>query len=648
MSNQCCQSYEVYAMEARGKIGELTTTGPKLCVGHVSRSPGSFVLRVTDQADGQGGGLDPSVVAMLRCICHGQIPSESDRATGAVVIHRVTKLTDCTFIFTLQRRQDRMPEIFLCVPRNTDVTTRFAPYRVPVHYTGLWHDTVLFRQREPDRKTGKCAICMDRGCERRLPCGHGALCMVCVDQMPACPFCRVPFAPHLVIIDGDCQLYSNVEGMKLRENVHFDPEAGSSTPRSGTLRITREGSQTSHRVVERVVHTTHVSNYVGDLISLSSVAHQNVVPMRACLGDNMGDRMFDYMYWVNLPGPYTLRLYSDRTNSGTLANPAKAMTRADRCFALEGAWKGLRYLGTQGYFHCDIQSANIFLQREGNRIDGWIGDVNGRCVTFWEKLDASHYYGYPFNHETVYPSNRWGAFSGQRIFDVRMDGSQADQVMLGQGGEVDRHRRPGSVLVTAVNLCPEVKWDVAGHTISTWIKGVCEQIRRTTPREGIRPVIDFLVTHLWSLCDSHDFKKTVQLWRSNVVLDGMIERLGAAATKEHAAASDRAANRTSERLRTTDQEKELAKKENAKQSSKALRKITRKQQATAEYTGSSTLNEARVFDRIMTEEYDKLLWAYLSQLGKQPQPSSQTPQESWTKEAYAFSATDQYSTLDFR
>ena len=427
-------------MEAGQSLGYLQMNQTMLCKGHVSRQSGLFTIRITDQADGKGGGLDPSVVAMLRYICFGQIPSDSGGPTAPVVIHRVTKMEeDCVFIFTLQRHKELMPEILLCVPENKDwiwVSTRFGSFPVPTKERGLWQDAVqMFRQsrlRMKTRDDRTCAICLSSKCERRLPCGHGAMCQSCVSQMQTCPFCREGFWQHEVAADQSCQVFRDTRELQLNDIVHFEPTIARKHGHThrGTLYITTPiQTKIYSNVVERLVHTSHVSNNVADL--LFAEEHRNLVSIRACVGVGFRQGFVDYIRWVNFPGPYTLKLYSDHTNYGSLATNSK-LTPAKKYSALVGAWEGLKALGERGYFHCDIKSANVFLQKgENDTVIGKIGDIDGSCLTYWENFDRFKHYGYPFDRESTY-----SGWSSNMIQNMRRreDGSQADQVMLDQGG----------------------------------------------------------------------------------------------------------------------------------------------------------------------------------------------------------------------
>ena len=119
------------------------------------------------------------------------------------------------------------------------------------------------------------------------------------------------------------------------------------------------------------------------------------------------------------------------------------------------------------------------------------------------------------------------------------------------------------MLVTAVTLCPGVRWDIAGHTIQTWIEGICKQIEHNNT-----PARAFLVNHLRALGTRVNLDETKRSWRSNVVLQGMIDVLKRGAGKDEAVSGH-----------------------------------------------PNTWEESRVFDRIMTEEYDKLLRTHLHKLG---------------------------------
>lgn len=134
--------------------------------------------------------------------------------------------------------------------------------------------------------------------------------------------------------------------------------------------------------------------------------------------------------------------------------------------------------------------------------------------------------------------------------------------------------------VTAVTLCPGVAWGIEGHTIPTWIAGACQQIeqRNTSVRR-------FLVRHLRPL--GAPTQDSLEPWRSNAVLQGIVDVL--MTTEE-----------------TSDEHG-------------------------AEHP--NTWDESTVFDRIMTDRYDRFLAKYLGQLGSSLGASSPPPQSPWTETA---------------
>lgn len=426
---ECCRSYHVYAVEADGtQIGRLKTAQRPLCKGNVQHTEWSFDVRVTDPANGRGGLWEPAVVAMLRYICFAQLPEPE----APVFFHRVTNMGGCVFVFTLQRERTMMPELLLCAPTDVDVATRYGTFDVPARQRGLRLDALrMFRQKRlaQNRNSDKCTVCMTGPCERRLPCGHGALCVTCVEQLQICPFCRMEFALHGVTVDKSCRVFFDAIGeLRLRENVRFRPHDGEG--RVGTLEITTDESIGVYpRVIERSVQTVGVSLRVWD--RLHARDHTNVVSLRDCVGVGPQGDTWHYMDWPRRPGPYTFRLYSDHPNLGSLVTTVN-LTPAERRRALVGAWEGLRVLGGQGYFHGDVRSANVLLHRGGDGgVVGKIGDIDGSCLRIWDADDQLRHYGHPFDQETSYPEVPVG--QRQCMMASHRDGPQADQVMLGQG-----------------------------------------------------------------------------------------------------------------------------------------------------------------------------------------------------------------------
>lgn len=451
----CCHACEVYAMKAGGLMGQLQTDSARLCTGHVIRTPQWFRVTVTNHRSSQSDGWTPSVVAMLQYICHRRLP-DPEGPTAPVVLHRVTKLGACAFAFTLQRQANRMPEILLCVPAATGTTRAerhtqrqatlqpFASYVVDKRrMEGLWHDAVqMFLQgRLRARSQDKCVLCMTNPCEKRLSCGHGAMCSACVRNLTSCPFCRREIANGRLTDDGTCNVFSDAMGdLQLQDSIQFSPYASPGGLREntrilGTLQTSRGNTFSTHEnVIEREVQVFRVSDRVTELLRMQSTTKcANVACLRGCVGVGFSD----YRRWANLPAPYTFRLYSDYTNLGSLFETT-ALTPAEKFGVLVGAWQGIQVLGRHSYFHGDIRSANVLLHRDQHtgRITGKIGDIDGSCLKLWDHFDRWRHYGHPFDRDSVNPGASWVIL--QRSEDRVRGGPQADQVMLGQGGHARR------------------------------------------------------------------------------------------------------------------------------------------------------------------------------------------------------------------
>lgn len=155
--------------------------------------------------------------------------------------------------------------------------------------------------------------------------------------------------------------------------------------------------------------------------------------------------------------------------------------------------------------------------------------------------------------------------------------------------------------VTAVTLCPEVHWDIQGHTIHTWIEGACRQIEQTDT-----PLRQFLVTHLRPLALSIPMPKAAtDGWYDGTVPDGTIEALSTAAANGD------------ERDRVQSDHH------------------------------PNTWDESRVFDRIMTEEYDALLLEHLNRLGL-PVGRKEVRDDGGSAPIETPFPTDDYLLLDLR